>query len=69
MGPPLRLDAVVATFETGGVSTTRWRDSLTEFHRARREALDLRGVDAWHERLHTADTWVRTAVYRGLVAR
>jgi glycosyltransferase involved in cell wall biosynthesis len=68
-GPPLHLDEVIATFATGGVSTTRWRDALAEFHRARREALDLRGVDRWHEHLHTADTWLRTAVYRGLIDR
>lgn len=68
-GAPLPLGEVIATFETGGISTTRWRDSLAEFHRARREALDLSGIDLWHERLHSADTWLRTAVYRGLVAR
>jgi glycosyltransferase involved in cell wall biosynthesis len=69
VAPPLPLGFTVARFTTGGASTTNWREGLREFHRARVDALDLRGLDRWHERWHNAGTWIRTAVYRGLLAR
>ena len=66
---PLALDFTIARFTTGGASTANWRAGLREFHRARLEALDLHGLDRVREGWLTADTWARTAVYRGILAR
>lgn len=66
---PVELGETIAVFETGGASTTSWREGLREFHRARLLAFDPRGVSRLHEQAHTLGTWVRTAVYRGLIAR
>ena len=69
IAPPVVLSETIARFTTGGASTTHWREALREFHRARLEALDLRGPGRLHEGWHTAGTWARTAVYRGLLDR
>lgn len=66
---PVVLDEVIAVFETGGASTTSWREGLREFHRARLLALEPQGIPRLHEQAHTVGTWVRTAVYRGVLAR
>ncbi len=66
---PVILDEMIAVFETGGASSTAWREGLREFHRARLVALNLRGMARLHEQMHTTSTWVRTAVYRQVVAR
>ncbi|MDO8307671.1 MAG: glycosyltransferase [Actinomycetota bacterium] len=66
---PLYLDLVVATFTEGGISTTRWPESLRQFHRARREVLRPRGWDAAREYAGTARQAVAMSVYRGVVSR
>ncbi|MCH9802160.1 MAG: glycosyltransferase [Actinomycetia bacterium] len=58
---PVRLDFVVADFTMGGVSTTRWRESFHEFHRARQEIFRPAGLVAaqeqWDYRTHFARVW------------
>ena len=66
---PLYLDLVVATFTEGGVSTTDWRDSLGEFHRARRSILDLRGRASANEYANTARQYAAMTAYRGVWAK
>ncbi|MCF8526169.1 MAG: glycosyltransferase [Candidatus Nanopelagicales bacterium] len=66
---PLHLDMVVATFFEGGVSTDRWRESLREFHRARREVLAPKGFDAVRELVATARQAAVMSVHRGLRSR
>lgn len=66
---PTYLDLVVATFGEGGLSTRRWRESLHEFHRARREVLRPTGVVAVRERLETLRQMIAMGVYRGVIRR
>lgn len=66
---PLYLDLIVATFVEGGVSTTRWRDSLAEFHRARRANLSLHGAASLREYTNTGRQFLRMAAYRGVWAK
>jgi GT2 family glycosyltransferase len=51
---PVITTSTIATFFEGGVSSTHWRESLKEFHRARREILRPTGAAAARERLATA---------------
>jgi hypothetical protein len=41
---PLIISRPIARFEAGGISSTEWRKSLTEFHQARVEVYGFRGV-------------------------
>lgn len=66
---PVYLDLVIATFAEGGLSTQRWRESLREFHRARREILRPTGLQAVRERWETARVAAAMGAYRGLVRR
>lgn len=50
---PKVLPFVVATFNSGGISSQRWQESFREFHRARREILNPRGLAAVRERWET----------------
>ena len=63
---PTPLDFVIATFAEGGVSTTRWRDSFRQFHRARREILRPRGQVALREYLETVKRYAAVEVYRSV---
>ena len=63
---PAQTDAVLADFHTGGVSSTDWRASIREFHRARQEVLQLTGSAAAVERLNTASQEARMTVARWL---
>lgn len=66
---PVRLPFPVASFREGGVSTTRWRASFAEFHRARTSILQPRGVDAWRERADTAWHFAKVFAYRDILRR
>lgn len=66
---PLALDLVIATFVEGGVSTTRWPESLKQFHRARRAILAPRGVAAAREYAETVRHATAMALYRGVVSK
>ena len=66
VGDPAPLDFVIATFAEGGVSTTRWRESFRQFHRARREILRPRGRAALREYLETVMRYAAVEVYRSL---
>ncbi len=51
---PLELGFTLAVFRQGGLSTTQWRRSLKEFHRARRTIFRPAGKSALLEQF---DTW------------
>lgn len=63
-GAPAIIATPLARFHRGGVSTTRWARALREFHRARREILDLHGDTARRERISTLRQVAATAVHR-----
>ena len=50
---PVYLDLVVAEFIEGGLSTTKRRASLSEFHRARKEILQPQGLGRVRESLES----------------
>lgn len=64
---PIFLDAVLADFESGGVSSTEWRRSLAEFHRARKQVLGLSGAAGVWESLRTLRQFAALATYRWVV--
>lgn len=64
---PVELRFPVAMFAEGGVSTTEWRASVAEFHRARRESLAPRGKAAVIELADTARQAVALGLYRSIV--
>ena len=66
---PLYLETVIATFVEGGVSTTRWQESLRQFHRARRQVLRPAGLGAVREYAETARQAVAMGLYRGVWSR
>jgi hypothetical protein len=61
---PVETSRTLADFYVGGVSTSDWKGSLGEFHRARREILRLSGGAALRERLETAAQYSRMQVAR-----
>jgi glycosyltransferase involved in cell wall biosynthesis len=58
---PALLPFVVATFREGGASTLGWEESFRQFHRARREILNLSGQasvqERWNAALHFTKVW------------
>jgi len=66
---PLEINDVVARFSEGGTSTRRWRQSIFEFHRARRTIIGLRGTDLVRDFYYTAVQFVRVGLYRGVVKK
>ena len=67
--PPQRVELVLATFHEGGTSTTNWRTSVSEFHRARRTILHPHGFRAIQERANTARQFLALGIYRTLQRR
>ena len=59
---PLEMTDVLAEFTSGGVSTHHWKQSQREFHQARQETFNPRGVDAVMEFART----IRLRIVRGL---
>ena len=53
---PLETSATLARFFTGGLSSTAWKASLAEFHRARREILPMTTQQRAAEGLRTQRT-------------
>jgi putative colanic acid biosynthesis glycosyltransferase len=66
---PVELGFVVASFVEGGVSTVRWRQSLSEFHRARIQILRPRGGVRLLEAWNTASGYFRMLVYRMVISK
>ena len=66
---PVELPFIVATFFEGGKSTIAWSQSVAEFHRARREILDLPGTSAAVELANTAKHWVTLGIGRTVLPR
>ncbi len=63
---PAITHRVLATFHQGGLSSTSWRDSLREFHRARVGILDLSGPDRARDTGRTLVQFARIAAYRSV---
>ncbi len=63
---PLELDFPLASFHQGGLSTTEWRLSLREFHRARRAVFRPSGMTALRERIDTVKLHIRTYAFHSL---
>ncbi len=68
VAPPLDLGLTLAKFTVGGLSTQQWRVAQQEFHRARRAAFELDGLDAAREQAYTARSLVAASAYRALWA-
>lgn len=66
---PVILDIPIARFHEGGLSTLAWRESVKEFHRARRQVLTPRGLSGVVERVDTAVQFVKLGIYRTVIER
>jgi len=64
---PVELDFVIADFYEGGASSSQWKLSFREFHRARGEVFAPRGADRWRERWDSAVHFARVWAYRDVV--
>ncbi len=69
MSKPVTLNFVLARFAEGGASTSQWRRSVIEFHRARRGILNPRGSASLLEYFHTVNHFIKLGIYRGIVQR
>jgi hypothetical protein len=63
---PLELDFPLAIFQQGGLSTTEWRLSLREFHRARVNIFQPSGMAALCEYFDTFKIQMKTHAYRSV---
>lgn len=65
---PLVIDQVIMTFHEGGTSTINWKDSFKEFHRARNEVFNPRGIvsarETFDTQWHFAKVWVNRSVLK-----
>jgi glycosyltransferase involved in cell wall biosynthesis len=61
---PVIIDDTIANFYEGGLSTQSWRESMREFHRARREILRPTGAAAVSEWLNTRIGIAKAHIYR-----
>jgi hypothetical protein len=64
VGDPCEIDAVIADFYVGGLSTVAWRESLKEFHAARRSILKPTGAMAMREQFGTWSQFTRMSAAR-----
>ena len=64
---PVVIGETIAVFYEGGLSTNAWRESMREFHRARRDILRPRGAAAVREWVNTQLGVAKAALYRRLV--
>lgn len=63
---PIRLPFVVASFHEGGASTQGWSQAVVEFHRARMQILNPRGLCRVREGMATARAWTSSWTVREL---
>ena len=61
---PIYLDFVIATFTEGGISTTKWRESFSQFHRARKEILKPHGTAALREQFESSRRYAMVYLHR-----
>ena len=61
---PIYLDFVIATFTEGGISTTKWRESFSQFHRARKEILKPQGTAALREQFESSRRYAMVYLHR-----
>lgn len=64
LADPAMTPQTIATFHAGGLSSTAWRESVRDMHRARMEILRPTGVRAVRERLETASQITRMRLAR-----
>ena len=64
LADPLELDITVANFHTGGLSTSEWRRSIREFHHARTQTLQPRGLSRIREVVRTGAQFSKLALGR-----
>ena len=61
---PIYLDFVIATFTEGGISTTKWQESFSQFHRARKEILKPQGTAALREHFESSRQYAMVYLHR-----
>lgn len=61
---PIYLDFVIATFTEGGISTTKWQESFSQFHRARKEILKPHGTAALREQFESSRRYAMVYLHR-----
>lgn len=61
---PIEIDSVIADFYVGGLSSVAWRESLSEFHEARRSILRPSGSKALREQIGTWSQLARMSAVR-----
>lgn len=66
---PVFLEFVIANFSEGGISTVRWRKSLSEFHRARVRILQPKGIRLVRERWNSMIGYLRMLAYRSFISK
>ncbi len=66
LSDPELLDLTICDFTEGGASTTQWRESFIEFHRARRQVFQPSGYVAAREYAHTIWQIATVGIYRGV---
>lgn len=64
---PVMTDEVLAEFREGGLSTTRWRLAHSEFHRARREVLEMTRRQSLREFWDTAIGFAKQFLHRSVL--
>jgi putative colanic acid biosynthesis glycosyltransferase len=64
---PSISDDTIALFHEGGLSTIAWRESLREFHRARREILKPSGLTGAAEWLNSQIGVAKATIYRRML--
>ena len=64
LADPAMTTRTIATFHNGGLSSTAWRESVRDMHRARLEILRPTGLRALRERLETASQITRMRLAR-----
>ncbi len=65
LSAPELLDLTICDFTEGGASTTQWRKSFIEFHRARRQVFQPSGYLAAREYAYTIWQIATVGLYRG----
>lgn len=66
---PVYIDFVIASFREGGISTTSWKESFRQFHRARKEILKPTGLLALRENFETLRRFTLVYLYREVIQK
>ena len=66
---PMIFEFPIAVFQEGGTSTTHWKQSLHEFHEARKSNLDLAGGASIGELINTYNMYLKMWIVRKILRR